>query len=60
MQGNGSESQPTDPDTTSDPARSAHEGHDWTSEGGATQEGPATDVDDDDDAEPAASGPEDD
>ncbi|WP_183094559.1 hypothetical protein [Nocardioides stalactiti] len=30
-------------DDTSDPARSDDEGHDWTTEGGATPRGPATD-----------------
>jgi len=31
-------------DTTSDPARNDDEGSDWADEGGATPEGPATDV----------------
>lgn len=33
-----------DGDTASDPARSDAVGNDWTSEGGATPEGPATDT----------------
>jgi len=33
-----------DRDTASDPARSDAMGHDWTSEGGATPDGPATDT----------------
>lgn len=33
----------TEPDTTSDPALDDEQGKDWTSEGGATPQGPATD-----------------
>ena len=33
-------------DVVSDPALAAEEGADWSSEGGATLEGPATDTDD--------------
>jgi hypothetical protein len=35
------------PDVTSDPARDDEDGGDWTTEGGATEEGPATDTGDD-------------
>ncbi|RNL80207.1 hypothetical protein [Nocardioides marmorisolisilvae] len=35
-------------DVTSDPARDDSTGSDWSTEGGATQEGPATDMDHDD------------
>jgi len=34
-------------DVTSDPARDDSTGSDWSTEGGATQEGPATDTDQD-------------
>ena len=34
-------------DTVSDPAHADDEGRDWSTEGGATHEGPATDTDDD-------------
>ncbi|MGO4258201.1 hypothetical protein [Marmoricola sp. RAF53] len=34
-------------DTVSDPARSDEPGQDWSTEGGATPAGPATDVDPD-------------
>ena len=36
-----------DPDVESDPALDDDQGSDWTSEGGATPAGPATDTDDD-------------
>lgn len=35
-----------DPDAVSDPARDDETGGDWTTEGGATQQGPATSADD--------------
>ena len=34
-----------EPDVISDPAKDNEPGHDWTSEGGATPTGPATDAD---------------
>ena len=34
-----------DGDVTSDPARDDTEGNDWSTEGGATESGPATDTD---------------
>lgn len=34
-----------EPDVTSDPARDDETGGDWTTEGGATEQGPATDAD---------------
>lgn len=34
-------------DVTSDPARDDRTGSDWSTEGGATQQGPATDTDQD-------------
>jgi hypothetical protein len=37
----------TQPDVTSDPAENDREGHDWSDEGGATEEGPATSTDPD-------------
>ena len=36
-------------DVTSDPAHDDDTGHDWSTEGGATEQGPATDTDDTDD-----------
>lgn len=33
-----------EPDAVSDPAKDDTEGQDWSSEGGATHSGPATDV----------------
>lgn len=33
-------------DVDSDPARDDETGSDWTTEGGATEDGPATDTDD--------------
>lgn len=36
-----------DPDTVSDPAHDDTEGQDWSAEGGATPQGPATSVDGD-------------
>ncbi len=39
---------PTEPDTHSDPALDDGDSSDWSSEGGATEHGPATDHDNDD------------
>ena len=36
-----------EPDTVSDPARDDETGGDWSTEGGATEQGPATSTDDD-------------
>lgn len=35
-----------DADTVSDPAHDERQGHDWSAEGGATEEGPATATED--------------
>ena len=43
----GMSEQPNEPDTVSDPARDDETGADWTTEGGATEQGPATSTDDD-------------
>lgn len=42
------ESRPVDPDTESDPALADEAGRDWSDEGGATEQGPATAPDADD------------
>ncbi|MCW2753340.1 MAG: hypothetical protein JWQ32_751 [Marmoricola sp.] len=52
LDANADEREASDRDTESDPALDVEPGSDWTSEGGAAPEGPATDVDSDEESRP--------